>query len=316
MMSGEDDAPPPEWFARAVAAPRESRFVEVEGCAIHYLRWGDPARPGLVFVPASGGHAHWYAHIAPLLAAQFHVVAIDLGGCGDSGRRAAYTQASMAAEIMAVCADSGMRAAAVPPTLIGHSAGAQCAVRTAMAHGTALLGVIAVDGLRYAALEKDQAVKILNAPGSAPRPAPRPARVYATREEAVSRFRLMPAPLIPISNGYIVDYIARHSFHAVAGGWAAKYDTAQAATITLGLELKDVLKDLHCHAAVIYAEHTHLADDTAVARMTALNAGLVPVFVIPGTSHYPAIDSPFAFVAAINGIVLSWAAAALRPARL
>jgi pimeloyl-ACP methyl ester carboxylesterase len=214
----------------------------------------------------------------------------------------------MNAEIMAVCADSGMFAAAVPPTLIGHSAGAQFAVRAALAHDSALLGVIAVDGLRYAALEKDQAVKIL----SGPRPAPRPAKLYASLEEAAARFRLTPAPLIPIGNDFIIDYIARHSFREGEGGWAAKYDTAQAASVTLAFELKDVLKNLRCHAAAIYAAHTHLADETVSARMTALNDGCVPVFVIPGTSHFPAIDSPFAFVAAIKGVVLTWITSARR----
>jgi pimeloyl-ACP methyl ester carboxylesterase len=306
----EDQNTPPEWFTRAIAAPRESRFVDVEGCAIHYLRWGDPARPGLLFVPASGGHAHWYAHVAPLFADQFNVVAIDLAGCGDSGRREAYTQATMNAEIMAVCADAGMFAAAVPPTLVGHSAGAQFAVRAAMAHDDALLGVIAIDGLRYAELEKDQAVKIL----SGPRPAPRPARVYAELDEAIARFRLMPAPLQPVGNDFVVDYIARHSFRQVEGGWAAKYDMAQGASITLAFELKDVLKDLKCRAAALYAENTHLADATVADKMTDLNNGEVTVFVIPGTSHYPAIDSPFAFVAAIKGIALTWIAVARKSA--
>ncbi len=299
-----DPTETPEWFTRAITAPRESRFVEVASCAIHYLRWGDPARPGLLLIPPSGGHAHWFAHVAPLLADQFNVVAIDLAGCGDSGRRASYTQESMSAEIMAVCTDAGMFAATVPPTLIGHSAGAQIAVRAACAHDAALLGIIAVDGLRYAELEKDQAVKIL----SGPRPAPRPARVYASLDEAAARFRLTPAPLIPIGNSYIVDYIARNSFRKVDGGWAAKYDMVQASSITLGFELKDVLKDLKCRAAAIYAEHTHLADETVADSMTALNHGRVPVFVIPGTSHYPAIDSPFAYVAAIKGVTLTWVA--------
>jgi pimeloyl-ACP methyl ester carboxylesterase len=80
----------------------------------------------------------------------------------------------------------------------------------------------------------------------------------------------------------------------------------------LAFELKDVLKDLQCQAAAVYAAHTHLADETVAEQMSALNNGVVPVFVIPGTSHYPAIDSPFAFVAAIKGIALTWIAAARR----
>lgn len=301
----------PEWFTRAIAAKGENRFVEVAGCAIHYLRWGDPRRAGLVFIPPSGGHAHWFAHVAPLFADQFHMVAMDPSGCGDSGRRDAYSQSLITAEILAVCVDAGMAAAETPPTLVGHSAGGPAAVRAAMAHGAELLGVIAVDGLRYAELEKDSAILAL----SGPRPAPRPARVHAALADAVVRFRLSPVPRIPIENSFVVDHIAANSFRAVEGGWSAKYDPAHGSTISLAFELKDALKDLKCHAAAIYAEHTHLADETVVEAMSALNDHKVPVFIIPGTSHFPQIDQPFAFVAAIKGIVLTWMATANRARR-
>jgi pimeloyl-ACP methyl ester carboxylesterase len=298
----------PHWFTRALSAPGESRFVDVEGCAIHYLRWGDARRPGLVIVPPSGGHAHWFDHVAPLFAEQFHVVVLDPSGCGDSGRRETYSQALITAEIMGVCADAGLLDADVRPVLLGHSAGAMSAVRAAIAQGRDLLGVIAAEGLRYAELEKDHAVKFL----SGPRPPPRPARVYESYDDAVARFRLAPPPMIEIANTYVIDHIARHSYRQVEGGWALKYDSAHGATTTLGFELKDQLKDLGCRAAVIYAEHTHIADETAVASITAATDGKVPVFHIPGTSHFPMIDSPFAFVAAVNGVALTWVAESRR----
>lgn len=298
-------AEPPEWFTRAIATPGESRVAEVEGCAIHYLSWGDPARPGLVFVPPGGGHAHWFDHVAPLFADQFHVLAMDPSGCGDSGRRAHYTSELITAEIIGVCGHAGLLAAETPPTVVGHSAGAQFAVRAALAHGEHLLGVIAIDGLRYARLEKDPAIKALEGP----RPAPRPARVHATCEEAVARFRLAPAPLIEVGHRYVVDHIARCSYRQVEGGWTSKYDPAQGAPISLAFELVDALKDLRCQAAAIYAEHTHMADETAPAAIATATHGRVTAFRIPGTSHYPMIDSPFAFVAAIKGVALAWIAA-------
>jgi pimeloyl-ACP methyl ester carboxylesterase len=302
-MSVAEQAPP-EWFTRAVATLGKSAFVEVEGCPIHYLSWGDTKNPGLLFVPPGGGHARWFAHVAPLFADQFHVVAMDPSGCGDSGRREAYTQPLLTAEILEVCAAAGLLAGATPPTLVGHSAGAQFAVRAALAHGERLLGVIAVDGLRYARLEKDHAIRVLEGP----RPAPRPPRVYETFEEAVARFRLTPAPLTEVGNGFIVDHIARHSFREVEGGWSSKYDTAQGAPITLAFELLDALKDLRCRAASLYAEHTHLADETAPAAVASATDGKVVSFRMLGTSHYPMIDSPFAFVAAIKGVALVWVA--------
>jgi pimeloyl-ACP methyl ester carboxylesterase len=294
----------PEWFAKAIDAPGRSRTVDVEGCPIHYLTWGDATLPGLMFVAASGGHAHWFAHVAPMFTDQFHVVAIDLAGCGDSGRREAYTPELVTSEIAGVLAHSGMLDADTPPTLAGHSAGAQCAVRAAIAHGERLLGVIAIDGLRYARLEKDHAIKILGGP----REAPRPPRIYADFEEAVARFRLMPKPLIPIGNDFILEHIARNSFRQVEGGWTSKFDTAQSAVISLAFELTGSLKDLKCRSAAIYAEHSHLTDETAGESVTRMNEGKVTALTIPGTSHFPQIDSPFAFVATIKAIALGWCA--------
>jgi hypothetical protein len=87
-------------------------------------------------------------------------------------------------------------------------------------------------------------------------------------------------------------------------------------TITsLGLELKDALKDLPCHAAAVYGENTHLADDTLLSSMAGITNGEVPVFTVPGSSHYPMIDSPLALVSAIKGVGLTWVAIARRSCR-
>ena len=308
MSPTDRNTVPPAWFERSIATPDDSRFVDVAGCSIHYLRWGDPKNPGLLLLPGSGGHAHWFSHVAPLLADQFHVVSMDVGGSGDSGRREHYTRDLIVAEIMAVSADSGMLAAATPPILAGHSVGGQYVVRAAMAHGDSLLGVIAIDSLRYAELAHDPAVKAFKGP----RPAPRTPPVYPDYESALARFRLSPQPSIEIEAGYVLDHIARHSLREVECGWTWKFDAALTSIATLGLELKDVLKTLSCHSAAIYGEHTHLVDDSLISSMTAATNGEVPLFIIPGASHYPMIDSPLAFVSAIKGVALTWIAAAHR----
>jgi pimeloyl-ACP methyl ester carboxylesterase len=311
MNSEHRTAAVPDWFRHAIATRGDSCFVEVAGCSIHYLRWGEAHNPGLLLLPGSGGHAHWFSHVAPLLADQFHVISMDIAGCGDSGRRDLYTHDLIVAEIMAVCADSGMLSNRLPPILAGHSVGGQHVVRAAMIHGGSLLGVLAIDGLRYAELPHDPAVKALKGP----RPAAPPPRIYPDYDSAIARFRLFPAPAIDIQSTYVLDHIAQHSVRQVTGGWGWKFDTAMASVASLGLELKDVLKDLPCHAAAIYGENTHLVDETLLSSMAAVTNGEVPVFTIPGTSHYPMIDSPLAFVAAIKGIGLTWVATERRSQR-
>jgi pimeloyl-ACP methyl ester carboxylesterase len=308
MTQAEDHIP--GWFERAIAQPGASATVEVEGCAIHYLSWGDPALPGLLFVGASGGHAHWYDHVAPLFADRFRVVVMDPAGCGDSGRREAYSKALMTAEIAGVLSGSGLLDSPAPPIVVGHSAGAQCVVRAAQVHGADWLGVIGVDGLRYAELESDHAIAHFRSlDPDAPPPPRRPTKIWENLDEAVAKFRLSPPPMIEIGNDFVLRHIARHSYRAVEGGWTSKFDPGQThQVIDLAFELTPALKDLPCRAAAIYGEKSHLTDASAGPAVTAMNDGKVTAFTIPGTSHFPMIDSPFAFVAAIKGVALTWLA--------
>ena len=90
----------PAWFKKALSTPVEDRSVSGEGCAVHYLRWGEDGRPGIVFVHGGAAHAHWWSFIAPLFLPDYAVAAIDLSGHGDSGRRDAYPREIWAREVL------------------------------------------------------------------------------------------------------------------------------------------------------------------------------------------------------------------------
>ena len=93
------EAPP--WFERALDTPYEKREVEVEGCPIRYLLWGEEDKPGLLLVHGNGAHAYWWSFIAPFFLDHYRVAAINLGGMGDSGYRERYRAETFAAELMA-----------------------------------------------------------------------------------------------------------------------------------------------------------------------------------------------------------------------
>jgi esterase len=60
------------------------RFVTVNGLRIHYLDWGNPGKPPMILIHGIGRHAHTFDHIAPHFARDYHVLAIDMRGHGDS----------------------------------------------------------------------------------------------------------------------------------------------------------------------------------------------------------------------------------------
>src|SRR5439155_2157742 len=132
----------PKWFTRSVKAPFEDRFLEVEGCRMHYLRWGEAGRPGLLLVHGGFAHAHWWDFIAPFFIEHHCVAAIDLSGMGDSGYRRTYSDVLFAKEAMGVCLDAGFVGR---PVVVGHSFGGLVALKTGVIYGEKLTGVVLVD---------------------------------------------------------------------------------------------------------------------------------------------------------------------------
>ena len=133
------DESAPEWYREALAVPFSDESVDVDGCEIHYLAWGERGQRGIVFVHGGGAHAHWWTHVAAKYAAHYRVVAIDLSGHGDSGRRESYSLEGWTQEVMAVASDSGMVG---KPIIIGHSMGGFVTIVTAASYPEALSGVI------------------------------------------------------------------------------------------------------------------------------------------------------------------------------
>src|SRR5258708_39398486 len=112
--------PLPAWFTDAVSFACQKRDLTVAGCTLRYLVWGDPDKPPLVLVHGGAAHAMWWSIHACELSRNYYVIAPDLSGHGDSGRRETYPIEAWAEEGMAVGEDA---AAGRAPVLVGHSMG-------------------------------------------------------------------------------------------------------------------------------------------------------------------------------------------------
>jgi pimeloyl-ACP methyl ester carboxylesterase len=207
MNAGEIDRP--SWFSAAVAQVGESGEVVVEGAPIRYQAWGPRTDAGLVLVHGGAAHSHWWDHLAPLLAKDRRVVALDLSGHGESGRRETYALATWAAETIAVARD----AFADPPVIIGHSMGGMVALAAAARFGTELGGVMTIDTPVLTVTPEEMAARDQLAFG--------PPRVYGSLEQIIAKFRVIPEQeTLP----YILAHIAETSVREVPGGWSWKFD--------------------------------------------------------------------------------------------
>ncbi|HEY0105043.1 MAG TPA: alpha/beta hydrolase [Rhizomicrobium sp.] len=296
-----DGAPPPapKWFEDALAAKPDSRFIDVAGARIHYQRWGNRACPGLLLVHGNAAHAHWWDFIAPFLAKDYNVAAMDLSGMGDSDWRAGgYSMALFAREQIAVCEDAGMFRLDEPPVIVAHSFGGFVTMLTGGLYGDRLKGVVIVDS----------PVNPPDRPGGPPNRPLRPHNIYPGLGAAMARFRLMPPQTC--DNLYLLDWVARHSLKEVpqddgGTGFTWKFDPAIWQRFSIG-DMAERLKAMRCRIAVFRGEHSVLLPPEIGAYMFELLGRSAPVVEIPQAQHHIMLDQPLALVAALRALLADW----------
>jgi pimeloyl-ACP methyl ester carboxylesterase len=279
----------PAWFTRALGAAPEHRDVDVDGARVHYRAWGRRGQPGLVLVHGGAAHSGWWDHIAPQLSSH-RVVAIDLSGHGDSGRREVYDMRQWAREVVTVVAAEDLGR----PVVVGHSMGGWVAVTTGVDHADVVSAVAYIDS------------PLNDQPPEESRLAERrrPTRVYPTREEAVGRFRTLPPQEVLLP--YVREHVARESLRAVEGGWTWKFDPN---FFGRRLLLRDLLPKLNAPVALFRCEHG-LVNPGMAAEMRGLVPGTLPVVDLPDAGHHPMLDQPLSLVTGLRTLLALWPAAA------
>ena len=127
-------------------------YTELRGLPFHYRDWGGDGRPVLL-LHGLASTCHIWDLVAPLLAADFRVVALDQRGHGQSAQvDDGYDFATVCGDAAAFIEHLGWRR----PIIVGHSWGADVALELAAARPELASGLIFVDG---------GAIDISNRPG-------------------------------------------------------------------------------------------------------------------------------------------------------
>jgi pimeloyl-ACP methyl ester carboxylesterase len=274
-----------------VSVPSADGWVEVDGCPVHYLAWGEPGRRGLVFVHGGGAHAHWWTPVAATFAGAFRVVAVDLSGHGESGHRTQYDPGQWADEVMEAAGDAAIDG---HPVLVGHSMGGFITIVTAARHSADLAGVIICDS---PVTEADPEISAREAFG-------RP-RIYATAEEAIARFRTVPPQEHYLD--YVIAFVARHSLKPVPGGWEWKFDRRifeQFGDTVRGIAVP-YLDEVDCRLALLRSEYGLVTPEIGAFMFEKLGR-VTPVIEIPEAGHHAMLDQPLILLTALRSLLADW----------
>jgi pimeloyl-ACP methyl ester carboxylesterase len=112
---------------------------------LHYVDWGNPTRPPLLMLHGGRDHCRNWDWAAAALRDDWHVIAPDLRGHGDSqwSPDGSYTMAGYIYDLAQLIHQQGL----APVTIVAHSLGGQIALRYAGIHPKAVTRLVAIEGL-------------------------------------------------------------------------------------------------------------------------------------------------------------------------
>jgi esterase len=99
----------------------QDRYVTVNGLRLHYLDYGSPDKPPFLMLHGISRVAHQFDHLAPAFRGDYHVIALDMRGHGDSAWSpdAAYLVEDYVRDLEAFVDQLNLRGL----TLLGNSTG-------------------------------------------------------------------------------------------------------------------------------------------------------------------------------------------------
>jgi pimeloyl-ACP methyl ester carboxylesterase len=261
---------------------RSERFTRpgLGGVTLAAIHFGDPSLPPLVLLHGAGANAHWWDHLAPRLARDFHVVALDFRGHGASDFPEALLPGAFRDDLEALLEHLGDPDAA----LVGHSLGAHVALGHAAAcPGTRAL--VLLDPSRGASASRKRATRL----ALSLRP------TYAGRADALERFQFLPAPARV--DEALRAAIAEHSVREEADGrFGFRFDPRW--FVVPDRERADPRRVAAPTLILRGAESPLLTAEGAAALAGEIpNARLVE---IPGAGHHLQLERPDACLAALE----------------
>jgi pimeloyl-ACP methyl ester carboxylesterase len=267
-----------------MAIPREGSAT-LNGLRFHYLDWGAAGQPPILLVHGGAQTAHSWDEVAPDLARDHHVLAIDQRGHGDTdwapGGR--YRGEDFVADIAAFLDDRDWPAA----TLIALSLGGLNSIAFAAAHPERARGLVVVDVAPTVARAGGEAIRSQLA-----------VRDFASFEEAVGRAHAFN----PRRTRQNIEERLRHALRRQPDGrWTYKFDPAIGSG---GLEteferLWDEVRKIRCPTLIVRgAESAILAAETVTRFLGELPGS--EAAVVAGAGHSVMGDNPPGFLAAVR----------------
>jgi pimeloyl-ACP methyl ester carboxylesterase len=127
------------------AAGPTSRVYFSQRLRLHYVDWGNPSAPPLLLLHGGRDHCRNWDWVAAALRDEYHIIAPDLRGHGDSAWSASghYTMASYIYDLTQLIHQQEL----APVSIVAHSLGGNIASRYAGIYPDAVRRLVVIEGI-------------------------------------------------------------------------------------------------------------------------------------------------------------------------
>jgi pimeloyl-ACP methyl ester carboxylesterase len=282
--------------------PTSRNFIS-QRIHLHYADWGNPEAPLLILVHGVLDHCRSWDWVAQELQGDFHVVAPDLRGHGDSDHAPAgiYSTAIYLADLAQLIRQSGRGRV----SLIGHGLGGGLALAYAAVYPDQVKQVVAIEGLgdlpaTRAARSRAPIAQRLGAwikerQGIAGRTPKR----YATIQEAYARMRWQNPNLTPQQALHLTEHGVDRNEDGTFSWKFDNYVRAPGDPRDLTDAFARLWPNITCPVLLVFGEETGSAQAYGPAELEPL--GTAAVQVIAAAGHWPHHDQLDAFLGIVRG---------------
>jgi pimeloyl-ACP methyl ester carboxylesterase len=276
-------------------------FFESQRLRLSYWDWGNAGAPPLVLIHGGRDHARSWDRVAEALRADYHVVALDMRGHGDSAWAVGsqYGLPDVALDIARMIEVVG-----APAHVVAHSYGAQCTLIAAGTFPDLFASLIPIEGTNS---HNPRSHPEGMGPGwlrdwadrardfETPR-----LRVYRTIEEAAARMR-EENPRLPLDE---LPTLASYAVRPVDGGFVWKFDGWVLNRTSMEIRREELPRfwgAITCPMLLVSGSESHLS--------LARNSEVVTLFkqarsirgiTVPGAGHWVHHDNFPVFVGEVR----------------
>ena len=265
-------------------APYTDRYVEVGGLKLHVQDYGTASKPQMLCMHGSAANAHWFDFVAPGLSDEYHVLAPDQRGHGDSewdrSAQPEYNYDRYAADLHELAERLDLR----DFILIGHSMGGLVSTVYAATYPGRARAFIMVDSSLNMPAER---IASMNAVGS------REGSSYANSNEFLANYKIRPSGSSATPG--MVRHLGMHSGRQFEDGrWRNKVDRNVYAR-RVGRNLIPYWAHIKIPALLMRGDRSTRISPQIIEQVRAL-APHVQVAEIAGCDHHVTLDNPPGFV--------------------